>query len=68
MTSEILKTVGDFAVLFDNIEQNYWVGVYDPYLRHQNGEPMYVFEDGYFQHVDAALAVMYELYKEDSNV
>ncbi len=68
MTSEVLKTVGDYAVLFDNIEQNYWVGVHDPYLRHQNGEPMYVFEDGYFQHFEDAVDVLYKLHKEDSNV
>jgi hypothetical protein len=41
--SEIIayhKKTKDYALLKD--EFSYWIGEFDPYLVHQNGEPLYV--------------------------
>lgn len=50
---------GHLAVLSDPEDTSgkpYWIGEYDPYLTHQNGEPLFVWIAGNFSTLKEAIA------------
>ena len=44
-----------------NSDEQFWIGSYNSFLTHQNGEPPYVLIDGYFSNEQEGLARLAEL-------
>lgn len=67
----VVTTVGNFAVLKDDAEkyqdEPYWIGYFTPSLTHQNGEPLYLYEDGFFETFEEASEIMNKLFIEEQN-